>query len=84
MHYPAYAFAIDKDVMTIEPKQRGITIGHRKGLSGIDVKKIQILYGCIPKPNKGAVTTPNPFGEHGTPQISNITALRKNVLYNLV
>ena len=39
MHYEAYAFAIDRDVMTIEPKQRGITLGQRKRLSDIDVKK---------------------------------------------
>ena len=84
MHYEAYAFAIDRDVMTIEPKQRGITLGQRKRISDIDVKKIQICYGCIPRPNKGIVTTANPFGGHLTPQISNKTTARKNILYNLV
>lgn len=42
MHYEAYAFAIDRDVMTIEPKQRGITLGQRKRLSDIDVYQDQI------------------------------------------
>ncbi|KAL4240304.1 Meprin A subunit beta [Mactra antiquata] len=47
MHYSAYAFAIDRSKMTIEPKQPGVTIGQRVRLSNIDVKEIQLLYGCI-------------------------------------
>lgn len=70
--------------MTIEPKQSGIRLGQRKGLTDIDAKKIQIVYGCIPRPNIGAVTTANPWGEHVTLQISNNTAPRKNILYHLV
>ncbi|XP_045213596.1 astacin-like [Mercenaria mercenaria] len=47
MHYSAYAFAIDRSKMTIEPKQNGVTIGQRVRLSNTDVKEIQLLYGCI-------------------------------------
>jgi hypothetical protein len=78
MHYPAYAFAVDRHRMTIEPKQSGVTIGQRVRLSDIDAKEIQILYGCIPRPGSGAVTTVAPGG-HVTPQISHITTPRKNI-----
>lgn len=58
MHYGAYAFSINGDVMTIEPKQSGIRLGQRKGLTDIDAKKIQIVYGCIPRPNIGLSQLP--------------------------
>lgn len=56
MHYSAYAFAIDRSKMTIEPKQRGVTIGQRVSLSPTDVKEIQLLYDCIP--NTGSTGAP--------------------------
>ena len=42
MHYGAYAFSINGDVMTIEPKQSGIRLGQRKGLTDIDAKKSKL------------------------------------------
>ena len=38
MHYSAYAFAVDRSQMTIEPKQHGVTIGQRVALSATDIK----------------------------------------------
>ena len=57
MHYSAYAFAIDRTKMTIEPKQSGVTIGQRHGLSATDIKEIQILYGCIARDGSGSTVT---------------------------
>ncbi|KAJ8319101.1 hypothetical protein KUTeg_004192 [Tegillarca granosa] len=57
MHYSAYAFAVNRRMMTIEPKQPGVTIGQRVRLSDIDAKEIQILYGCIPRPTSTGVTS---------------------------
>ncbi|KAK3089233.1 hypothetical protein FSP39_001984 [Pinctada imbricata] len=60
MLYSAYAFAIDRRKPTLEPLQPGVTIGQRMKLSDLDAKKIQVLYGCIPRPapltGSGAVT----------------------------
>ncbi|KAK6169364.1 hypothetical protein SNE40_020432 [Patella caerulea] len=50
MHYSAHAFAVDRRKPTIIPKQRGAVIGQRTHLSPIDIKEMQILYGCIPRP----------------------------------
>lgn len=47
MHYSAYAFAIDRRKMTIEPLKSGVTIGQRVRLSDTDVKEIQLLYDCV-------------------------------------
>ena len=47
MHYSMYAFAKDRSKPTIVPKQSGAVIGQRIRLSDIDVKEIQILYGCV-------------------------------------
>jgi len=38
MHYGAHAWAIDPSKFTIEPKQPGVTIGHRKEMSPTDIK----------------------------------------------
>ncbi|KAK6169365.1 hypothetical protein SNE40_020433 [Patella caerulea] len=51
MHYGAHAYAIDKSKPTIIPKQKGVRIGQRAHLSPIDIKEIQILYGCLPRPH---------------------------------
>ncbi|XP_067672557.1 meprin A subunit beta-like [Haliotis asinina] len=49
MHYNAYEFSKDDNKPTIIPKQSGVFIGQRIRLSTYDIKKIQILYGCIPR-----------------------------------
>lgn len=49
MHYNAYEFSKDDNKPTIIPKQPGVFIGQRIRLSTLDIKKIQILYGCIPR-----------------------------------
>ncbi|ESO87421.1 hypothetical protein LOTGIDRAFT_194410 [Lottia gigantea] len=69
MHYSAYAFSQDRRKPTIIPKQRGVSIGQRTHLSPIDVKEIQILYGCISRPTSTG-NTPTPTQApivHGTP-----------------
>ncbi|RWS07418.1 zinc metalloproteinase nas-4-like protein, partial [Dinothrombium tinctorium] len=45
MHYGAYAFS-KRGMRTIEPKQKGVSIGQRRFLSKIDIRKINKLYGC--------------------------------------
>merc|ERR1711915_1100092 len=45
MHYPAYAFS-KNDKKTIVPKEDGVTIGQRDGMSELDVKGINKLYKC--------------------------------------
>ncbi|KAM9704649.1 hatching enzyme 1.2-like [Menidia menidia] len=45
LHYgPAY-FSVDGG-QTLEPKQSGVQIGQRKGLSQLDIQKLNILYNC--------------------------------------
>lgn len=61
MHYSAHSFAIDRDRVTIEVLQPGVTIGQRTHLSDIDIEEIKIRYGCIPR--KTAV----PSGSHAGP-----------------
>ena len=51
MHYSAYAFAIDRSKPTIVPKQSGAQIGQRTHLSTIDIREIQLLYGCTTDPH---------------------------------
>ncbi|XP_055353905.1 zinc metalloproteinase nas-4-like [Paramacrobiotus metropolitanus] len=47
MHYSAYAFAKDKNVMTIIPKGGPkVVLGQRIDFSKIDITKINRLYGC--------------------------------------
>jgi hypothetical protein len=43
MHYPAYAFAIDRSKPTIIAPQ-GITIGQRRGLSSGDIRTVNTIY----------------------------------------
>lgn len=45
MHYGSHAFAKGSEP-TITPLKAGVTIGQRRGLSEIDVKKINKLYKC--------------------------------------
>ncbi|XP_055599406.1 zinc metalloproteinase nas-13-like [Uranotaenia lowii] len=45
MHYSATAFSIDGN-KTIVPKQKGVEIGQRKGLSPSDVAKLRRMYKC--------------------------------------
>lgn len=61
MHYSAHSFAIDRNRVTIEVLQPGVTIGQRTHLSDIDIEEIKIRYGCIPR--KTAV----PSGSHTGP-----------------
>ncbi|ESO93913.1 hypothetical protein LOTGIDRAFT_209446 [Lottia gigantea] len=51
MHYSAYSFAKDRSKPVIVPKIKGVVLGQRTHLSTIDIKEIQILYGCIPRPH---------------------------------
>lgn len=76
MHYPAYAFAIDRHQMTLEPKQSGVTIGQRVRLSETDAKEIQILYGCIPRGSVGTVTSAPGATTHA-PDISHVSTPSK-------
>ena len=47
MHYGAYSsFAINQRQPVMIPRQSGAIIGNRKNLTGLDIAKIQILYGC--------------------------------------
>ena len=50
MHYGWTDFAKDENVWTILPKKQFMnynsTMGQRRGLSPIDIKKINILYEC--------------------------------------
>jgi Astacin (Peptidase family M12A) len=47
MHYGWNDFAIDEDKPTIIPKSgKKERIGNRKVMSPLDVKKINMLYGC--------------------------------------
>jgi len=54
MHYPQYAFARDRRVPTIYPRQSGVQIiGQKLGFSELDKKGLNLLYQCggtIPKP----------------------------------
>ncbi|XP_052765114.1 zinc metalloproteinase nas-6-like [Mya arenaria] len=59
LHYSAHAFAIDKSKPTIEPKQSGVTIGQRIGLSPIDIKEIQLLYDCVAPDHSGHTSDPH-------------------------
>ncbi|KAK3595105.1 hypothetical protein CHS0354_002356, partial [Potamilus streckersoni] len=63
MHYDAYGFAIDRSRPAMEPKKPGVTIGQRVRLSDIDIKKIQLYYGCTTSSN---INTPAPT-VHVTP-----------------
>ncbi|XP_052069170.1 meprin A subunit beta-like [Mytilus californianus] len=72
MHYPAFAFAIDRHQMTLEPKQSGVTIGQRVRLSETDAKEIQILYGCIPRGSVGSFTSA-PGATTQAPQVSHVS-----------
>lgn len=45
MHYDAYAFAIDRNVPTIYPKQSGVTLGNTQ-LTQLDIQKINNMYKC--------------------------------------
>ncbi|CAL4094757.1 unnamed protein product [Meganyctiphanes norvegica] len=56
MHYAQYAFARDRAVPTIYPKQHGAQIyGSKKGFSMLDKKGLNLLYQCSgttkPKPS---------------------------------
>ncbi|GAB1597524.1 high choriolytic enzyme 2-like, partial [Argonauta hians] len=46
MHYRQVEFAIDSNFPTIIPKESSPHIGQRKGLSQLDIKKLQRLFGC--------------------------------------
>ncbi|OQV16098.1 putative Embryonic protein UVS.2 [Hypsibius exemplaris] len=48
MHYDKYAFAVDKNVWTIQPKKAydNAIIGQRIGLSPTDIAKINLMYNC--------------------------------------
>ncbi|GAB1597525.1 high choriolytic enzyme 2-like [Argonauta hians] len=46
MHYGKKYFAIDHKYPTVIPKKRGVYIGQRKGMSQLDIKKLQRLFGC--------------------------------------
>ncbi len=48
MHYSPYGFAIDSSIPTIitcDPDGMDI-IGQRTHMSGCDIERVQLLYGC--------------------------------------
>jgi hypothetical protein len=49
MHYEANAFTVN-GLRTIIPKQNGVTIGQRVGMSDIDILEVQRYYGCVATP----------------------------------
>ncbi|WAQ95435.1 MEP1B-like protein [Mya arenaria] len=84
MHYSAYAFAIDRTKMTIEPKQHGVTIGQRIALSPTDVKEIQLLYDCIPPDHSGttsAFVTSAPITTQAPPSGSDVCTFQSNMCH---
>lgn len=81
LHYSAYAFAKDRHKMTIEPKQAGVTIGQRVRLSDLDAKKVQILYGCVPRPSSPG-QTPAPSSNPITNQPPSVTHVTHGTLVN--
>ncbi|XP_045583756.1 zinc metalloproteinase nas-4 [Procambarus clarkii] len=46
MHYDAFAFASSYSAPTILPKQSGVNIGQRTGLSELDARGLNLLYKC--------------------------------------
>ena len=46
MHYPAYGFAVDRNIPTIIPLDPKAVIGQIKKMSALDVERVQILYSC--------------------------------------
>jgi meprin B len=82
MHYGMYAFAKDRSKPTIEPKKAGVTIGQRVRLSDIDVKEIQILYGCINRPSthggSGGFVTSAPIPTAAPPAGSDVCTFEKD------
>ena len=67
MHYSAHSFARDRNKVTIEVLQPGVTIGQRTPLSDIDIEEIKIRYGCIPP--KTAVSTGSQTGPTQAPDV---------------
>lgn len=56
MHYPATAFSVDGQSITIEPLQPlppGVVMGQRVALSPGDIAAVEALYADIPKPQDG-------------------------------
>jgi astacin (peptidase family M12A)/VCBS repeat protein len=49
MHYPTWAFSINGQD-TIEPKQAGVTIGQRSGLSPFDTAGVRSIYPLLQAP----------------------------------
>lgn len=64
MHYRKYAFT-GNGFPTIVPKDRNAAIGQRKGLSKIDIKKINKFYNCSSYTTASTTTkaTAKPTGE---------------------
>ncbi|KAG5893010.1 hypothetical protein JTB14_037203 [Gonioctena quinquepunctata] len=50
MHYGEFYFTKEKGKPTITPKQPGVKIGQRKGMSKRDCLKVNDLYGCFKDP----------------------------------
>lgn len=69
MHYRKYAFT-GNGFPTVVPKEKWATIGQRKGLSEIDIKKINKFYNCSayttasPTPKATAKPTDPPIRRH--------------------
>jgi len=45
MHYPSWAFALDRTQPTIVPRKAGVEIGQRNGLSTGDMAAVHAMYG---------------------------------------
>lgn len=60
MHYGKNAFATNRNQPTITPKQSGVTLGQRSGLSNIDLAKLNAMYKCGTTPTTTMPTTKPP------------------------
>ncbi|XP_047494371.1 zinc metalloproteinase nas-4-like isoform X3 [Penaeus chinensis] len=61
MHYGPYAFAKDRSLPTIIPRQTGVEIGQRIGFSTKDILKLQKMYNCVNGSTDTVIATSSPI-----------------------